>query len=282
MRLERTFAPGLCAVCGLPFGDEPRWQVVSTATPADRPLDETGFGEAPVHQICAVYAAQVCPHLSSPGARLGDTLRKGQVREPTIQLMGFTRTAGVEAFESSLQRGTFVLHFSYHQADRTGSLAYRRPQELADYYQELLAAETIPATTPAERELIRLFNEVSDEDGGTVAGAALMAGAAFARNIFRVQGIDQFHPQTYRTMAAGLLLDKTATTDVAATFQDPAARAMAEWLLERGDDLPHVLSQWRRVARQQTRLHKANPQRPIRPPAAHGSGKRRRAARRRK
>jgi hypothetical protein len=269
-----------CAVCGLPFGDEPRWQVVAAAIPADRPLDEGGFGEAPVHEICAVYAAQACPHLSSPGARLGDMPRKGQVREPTIQLMGFTRTAGVEAFESVLQRGTFVLHFFYHQAEQTGSLAHRRPQELADHYQELLAAETIPATTPAERELISLFNEVSNEDGGTVAGAALMAGAAFARDIFRVQGISQFNRQIYRTMAAGLLLDETAVADVAATFEDPAGRAVAEWLLERGDDLPRVLSQWRRAARRQIRLH--NPQRLGQRPAGHGSGNRRRAARRRK
>ena len=71
-----------CGVCGLPFGTESRWQVAVTPADDDRPLDQLEFGEAPVHEICATYAAQVCPYLSSPGARMGDELRKGKVREP--------------------------------------------------------------------------------------------------------------------------------------------------------------------------------------------------------
>jgi hypothetical protein len=238
-----------CGVCGLPFGTEARWQVSPTG--ASPELGHGPFGEAPVHEVCALYAAQVCPHLSSPGARLGDALRKGQVREPTVHATGFARTSSVEAFESGLQQGTFVLHF--HHGGRVGSFAYARPDELAGRYHRLLATETIPPTSPAERELVRLFNEVSDADD-TVVGAAVIAGAAFAPDVFRVQDMDPFDRYAFRTMAAMFLLDATAIREAAATIKDGAMRAVARWLLERGDDLPRILSGWRRAGRRQVQL----------------------------
>jgi hypothetical protein len=230
-----------CGVCGLPFGTEARWQVSPTG--ASPELGHGPFGEAPVHEVCALYAAQVCPHLSAPGARLGDALRKGQVREPVVPATGFARTSSVEAFESGLQQGTFVLHF--HHSGRVGSFAYAWPQELA--------TETIPPTSPAERELVRLFNKVSDADD-TVMGAAVIAGAAFAPDVFRVQDMDPFDRYAFRTRAAMFLLDATAIREAAATIKDGATRAVARWLLEHGDDLPRILSDWRRVGRRQVRL----------------------------
>jgi hypothetical protein len=194
-----------CGVCGLPFGAEARWQVVMTAADDDRPLHQLEFGEAPVHEICAVYAAQVCPYLSSPGGRMGDELRKGQVREPIVRMVGFAHTTDIRARESQLQYGTFVLHFSH--AGRVDSIAYTRPDELGDRYRELLVNETVPEATPAEWTLIGLFNRV-DDDGGTVTGAAVMAGAAFARDIFRVQGMHVFNRQAYQGFAALLLHDE--------------------------------------------------------------------------
>src|SRR5215468_5217422 len=48
----------LCAVCAMPFRDELRWQVTF-----DDRLQHIGvtprFNEAPVHEVCALYAAQV-------------------------------------------------------------------------------------------------------------------------------------------------------------------------------------------------------------------------------
>jgi hypothetical protein len=258
-----------CGVCGLPFGAEARWQVAMTAPDDDRPLHQLEFGEAPVHEICAIYAAQVCLYLSSPGGRMGDELRKGQVREPIVRIVGFAHTVDVQARESQLQGGTFVLHFSH--AGRTDSITYTRPTELADRYWELLANETMPVTTPAERTLIDLFNRVED-GGGTVTGAAVMAGAAFARDIFRVQGMDAFNRQAYQGFAA-LLLHDEACRDFTGC-KDEAAGAVALWLLERGDDLPQVLRQWRRTGRRQVRLLKADRQRPV----ASGRRRRERAA----
>jgi hypothetical protein len=246
-----------CGVCGLPFSAEARWQVVMTAADDDRPLHQLEFSEAPVHETCAIYAAQVCPYLSSPGGRMGDELRKGQVREPIVRIVGFAHTVDVRARESQLQRGTFVLHFSH--AGRVDCVAYTQPNELADRYRELLSNETMPETTLADRTLIRLFNRVDDDDR-TVTGAAVMAGAAFARDIFRIQGMYVFNRQAYQGFAA-LLLHDEACRDFA-DCKDEAARAAAAWLLERGDDLPHVLRQWRRTGRRHVRLSKADRQRP--------------------
>jgi len=58
----------LCAVCGKPFGQGNRWQVAMTREVFDH--SPATFNEAPVHEICALYAAQVCPFVSSPYARL--------------------------------------------------------------------------------------------------------------------------------------------------------------------------------------------------------------------
>jgi hypothetical protein len=211
-----------CGVCGLPFGAEARWQVAMTAPDDDRPLLQLEFGEAPVHEICAIYAAQVCPYLSSPGGRMGDELRKGQVREPIVRIVAFAHTVDVQARESQLQRGTFVLHFSH--AGRTDSITYARPTELADRYRELLANETMPETTPAERTLIGLFNRV-DDDADPVTGAAVMAGAAFARDIFRVQGMDVFNRQAYQGFAASRSLSSTITCAVHRSFHLTASES---------------------------------------------------------
>jgi hypothetical protein len=118
----------------------------------------------------------------------------------------------------------------------------------------------MPETTPAERTLIGLLNRV-DGDGDTVTGAAVMAGAAFARDTFQVQGMHIFKRQAYEGFAA-LLLHDEACRDFT-NCKDEAARAVAGWLLERGDDLPHVLRQWRRIGRRQVRHRKADRQRSV-------------------
>ncbi len=130
----------------------------------------------------------------------------------------------------------------------------------------------MPETTSAERTLIGLFNRI-DDDGDTVTGAAMMAGAAFARDIFRVHGMDVFNRQAYQAFAV-LLLQDEAGRDFS-DCKDEAARAVAGWILERGDDLPRVLRQWRRAGRRQVRVHKADRQRPA------ASDRRGRATRRR-
>lgn len=232
-----------CAVCGLPFNGGPRWQ----AAPGDAWRDRKHDGgwvanEAPVHEICLLYAAQVCPYLSSPGHRMGDELRAGQRREDRINMVGFERTSQVLALRSGLQQGLHVLHFKHEGI--VDEISYLRPEELADRYATLLTSEKMPALSDAEAGLVGLFNEHSDE-GATVTGAALMAGASFLRNVFKVQGMEIFaKTPIYRELALQFLhLQKLA--DFGEGNEDPASRFMSAWVLERQDKLPELLTDWR-------------------------------------
>ncbi|MBL1085707.1 SEC-C domain-containing protein [Streptomyces actinomycinicus] len=243
-----------CAVCGLPFGDEARWQVAPTLGDAPLP-EEVGLSEAPVHEICAVYSAQVCPFLSSQGARLGDDMRRGTRREETVQVVGYSRTKSVEVFRSSLQDDLFVLHFVHDKV--IDSFTYSSPEELNERYQALLAVERPISVSAAEQDLIVRFNATSTPDeptgdpGAVVVGAAVMIGAAFAPDVFRVQGMRPFSARDSYGFMARRLLEPDGLADAAATFPDASGKAAAQWLLDRGDDVPAVVSLWRDLGRQQ-------------------------------
>jgi len=177
--------------------------------------------EAPVHEICLLYAAQVCPYLSSPWHRMGDEFRAGQRREERISLVGFERTSQVLALRSGLQQDLHTLHFK--QEGVLGEVSYSRPGELADRYAALLADEEVPALSHAEAGLVGLFNEHSDE-GAAVTGAALMAGASFLKNVFRVQGMATFaRTPAYRGMALQFL-DLQKLAELGEGSEDPASR----------------------------------------------------------
>ncbi len=234
-----------CAVCGLPFGRASRWQVLAGAgqvLPGRGLEGEIYFSEAPAHEICIVYASHVCPHLSSPRHRMGDNYRAGQRRDDKIRVAGFDRTSKVQGFRSGLQKDIHVLHFA--QSGFTDEFAYSRPEELVDRYAALLASEKVPELSPADSGLIRLFNEHSDA-GDTVCGAALMAGASFAKDIKKVQGIEVFAESGYWLRLALYLLDPDKIADFGQDNGDPASGFMAGWLLERQSNLPGVLGGWR-------------------------------------
>jgi hypothetical protein len=242
-----------CAVCGLPFGDEARWQIMPHAD--DSPLpQEMGLSEAPVHEICAIYASQVCPFLSSQHARLGDEKRRGARREETVRVVGYRHTKSVEALHSAIQDGIFILAF-FH-TDVVDSFSYNNPEELKDRYRSLLADER-PITPPAaEQTLIDRFNATSTLDeptgdpGAVVAGATVMIGAAFAPNIFRVQGMQRFSDKSSYGVIARQLLDPNRLAQAAADFPDESGQAAAQWLLDRDVDVPAALSFWRDLGKQ--------------------------------
>ncbi|MFF0451114.1 hypothetical protein ACFYT4_32830 [Streptomyces sp. NPDC004609] len=216
--------------------------------------EEVGLSEAPVHEICAVYSAQVCPFLSSQGARLGDDMRRGKRRETTVQVVGFSRTTSVEMFRSALQDGLFVLHFFHSEV--IDSCAYSNPEELEDRYRALLAAERPIKLSSGEQALVDRFNATSTPDeptgdpGSVVAGAAVMMGAAFAPNVFRVQGMEHFSDRRSYGAIARQFLDREELSQAAVAFPDASGKAAAQWLLEQGDDVPAALSLWRELGKQ--------------------------------
>lgn len=247
-----------CSVCGLPFNGAGRWQVAPGDDWKDRARD-VGFvfNEAPAHEVCLVYAAHVCPHLSSPGHRMGDEYRAGQRRESRMHLVGFRRTSQVHALESELQPDVCILGFE--QADLADEISYSHPEDLADRYSALLAAEEVPTLSAAESGLAGLFNDQVDEN--VVPGAAVMAGAAFLQDVFKVQGMDIFaESPTYQGIALHLL-DLRKLADFGSENEDPASRLMSQWILERQDSLPEVLAVWRRAGAAIARAHGLSPSR---------------------
>lgn len=232
-----------CAVCGTPFGDQLRWQMVQPGQVVTR--GAVVCGEAPVHEVCALYAAQVCPFLSSSRARLGDEFRKGAVRPPQVRFAGFPATSAVSAMESGLQPGHHVLHFEHR--DMAEEFSYRSPQELQERFASALASQRCVDVSEPEGELIRLFNRLDDGgEGDVVTGAALAVGAVFAKDIFKVQGMKAFS-RDYGNVGALLLKgSQQQIEEFASTSKDEAFRAVARWVLDKGHDLPGPLKQWRR------------------------------------
>ncbi|MFD9939576.1 SEC-C metal-binding domain-containing protein [Nonomuraea sp. NPDC059023] len=235
-----------CAVCGLPFGEELRWQVISFAEAGGGDLDDgVVCGEAPVHEICAVYSAQVCPHLSSPRHRLGDEWRRGTRRQQVIRMAGFRKTEGLVAARSGLQNSAFVLHFV--QSGYGAEFSYETPDELTDRYEKLLAVENVPPVHGAEAELIAMFNQVDDK-GGSVALAALVAGAAFLPNVARVQGMSRL--TGYRRTALQCM--DLSSIDPGKWVSGGSLNAVSRWLLEQ-PHLPPLLERWRMLGRRKAR-----------------------------
>jgi hypothetical protein len=246
-----------CAVCGLPFGDELRWQMVFE----EGTLPATVIsGEAPVHEVCALYAAQVCPYLFSPRSRLGDEVRKGMVRDVVVRFAGFESTHAVFAHESGLQPGVYTLHFEHR--GQAAEFSYREADEIRERFAEILALERELPVSDWEHVLVRLFNRLDDGgEGDVVTGAALAAGAAFAKDIFKLQGLQPFQGKSYPTVA-GLLLKGTEheIREFSAAAQDEAFSAVGPWVLERAGSFPTALQRWR--SRGQSMVSRGRPQLP--------------------
>ncbi|MET8330057.1 SEC-C metal-binding domain-containing protein [Streptomyces sp. NPDC005181] len=249
-----------CAVCGLPFGDELRWQMVFQE---ESPLAKAVSGEAPVHEVCALYAAQVCPYLFSPHSRMGDEFRKGAVRDVVVRFVGFESTKAVIAHESELQRGIHTLHFEHH--GHADEFSYHSPDEIQERFSDALAREQDLPVTDAESVLIRLFNRLDDGgEGDVVTGAALVAGAAFAKDVFKVQGMKTFVGKHYPAVA-GLMLkgSEEEILEFSRGSRDEAFGAVGPWVLERAGDFPLPLQRWR--ARGGSVVGRSEPRRPAGP-----------------
>ncbi|WP_157930403.1 hypothetical protein [Glycomyces xiaoerkulensis] len=253
----------LCAVCAMPFRDELRWQVTFNDQ-----LHHMGpaptFNEAPVHKICALYAAQVCPFVSSPHARLGDAQRKGQRRPETLVLAGFTGTAAVFGHESDLQAGENILMFEMDELRSTHQLT--SASDARDAYEAALGDEASIELDDQERRIIEILCaptlEENEDSGGVMAGAAWFIGAAFCPQIKRVQAMKQFaesRDDFYFQMAANFLFYPNRMADWE-DAEDASTAAAVSWFRSR-DSLPEVLRPWRSDAAR--RLRDSKGRRPI-------------------
>ncbi|TNC19421.1 hypothetical protein [Amycolatopsis alkalitolerans] len=270
----------LCAVCGLPFAAELRWQVSFEESSAKSKSFISN--EAPVHEVCGLYAAQVCPFVSSPYARLGDQIRKGMKRPGVVFLTGFQQTKRVFGGRSGLQNSEFVLHFENSEAERSHRLS--SAADAAEAYQQALDNELEIKIDDVEQELTNLLTSLTategEDSGSVMAGAAWFIGGAFCPGVGKVQGMERFARDSMYTTIARRVLEPEFAKEFEET-NDIYARVAVRWLNSRRH-LPKILANWRSVA--SSRMRHGRPSlKDAREPVAHKKAKRKlqNAARRR-
>jgi hypothetical protein len=196
----------LCAIYAQPFHDELRWQVMFEE--ADENVETSG---APVHEVCGLYAAQICPYVSSPYARMsrGDG-RKGERRPELVVLSGYQKTMAVSGKASGIQSDS-VLHFA--MSDYVRRHVLRTREAAAAAYAAALAADVPIELDHAEQRLVHLLcnpTELEGEDSGSVmAGAAWYVGAGFCPGVAQVQGMERFNKHPLTTIVVQALSDRT-------------------------------------------------------------------------
>lgn len=261
----------LCSVCGHPFADDDLRRQVQFATEEEiasggKQHAHTRFNEAPVHRICALYASQVCPFVSSPHARHSDQLRRGQRRGQVLVLRGFRSTADVKAITSELQPDVSILGFEMGELAETVVLPDAASAQQA--YSEALEDDgPVQLDVPTAVLVEQLSTTVDDgEDASSVmAGGAYVVGAGFLRGVDKLQGMSRFGApdSPYATLSA-LLAHDALTED---GLSDPHMLAAIRWLRTR-DELPPLLAKWREHGRRTTRLRGAGG--PVAPGARRG------------
>jgi hypothetical protein len=74
-----------------------------------------------------------------------------------------------------------------------------------------------------------------------------LAGASFAKDVQKVQGMEALTRSGQRKSLAMRLLDQSIAAEFRAGIEDPAYMLMSGWLLESWDNLPEVLARWRQA-----------------------------------
>jgi hypothetical protein len=242
----------LCGLCGLPFGEELRWQVSTHIDAVENTADyRNAFSEPPLHKICLMYSALVCPFLRSPTARATDP--EGRVDADlgsALLAYGLADTVGVRFDPSNSDHQLRFLQAGLAATDQWEDL-----EELEARYRQALVSEE-PVAVEANLAVIaaalnRDPGEVADP-GAQVFMAALVCGAALVpqvRQLSETRAI--FDDDSYRYLLdiaiswsggqkGAIPLGPNASSVLAAAFS---------WLRS-SDPVPTVLAGWRAAARQ--------------------------------
>jgi hypothetical protein len=243
----------LCGLCGLPFGEELRWQVSTHVDAVENPADyRNAFSEPPLHKICLMYSALVCPFLRSPSARARDP--EGRVDADlgsALLAYGLADTVAVHFHPSNSDYQLRFLQTGLADTDRWGSL-----EELEAQYLEALVGEEPLWVEPNLAVIAGALNhcdtgEIADP-GAHVFMAALVCGAALVpqvRQLSETQAIFDDDGYSYlRDMAMSWAGGKKEAIPLGPNASSVLAAALA-WLRST-DPLPTVLAGWRAAVRQ--------------------------------
>lgn len=252
----------ICGVCALPFtSDELRWQVtfaIAGAAPVeDRIQIPTHpafrmdvFAEPPLHEICALYAAQVCPFVSSPYARhRKHTELRGQRRPNSVVLAGYRHTTLVAGADDAAGQGSVIFNMSGRPA--LHELTNRDTAYAA--YQTAFGEEPEPTTDELDLRIAAHFvrdvtGDKEDPAASGLAGAAWIIGGAFAPGVDQVGTLEGLADPSLKWMklAHQLLLDPDSAEDLKGS-NFPEMDDVLDWFLEYSDDLPMTVQLWRKL-----------------------------------
>lgn len=243
----------LCGLCGLPFGEELRWQVSTHIDVVESPSDYRNvFSEPPLHKICLMYSALVCPFLRSPTARARDP--EGRVDAElgsALLAYGLADTVGLHVDPSNSDH-----QLRFFQAGLVDADQWKDLEELEERYRQSLVSEEPISVEPNLAVIADALNrcdagEIADP-GAQVFMAALVCGAALVpqvRELSETRAI--FDGDGYRyllDMAISWAGAKKKAIPLGPNASPVLAAAFA-WL-QAGDPLPTVLAGWRAAARQ--------------------------------
>jgi hypothetical protein len=243
----------LCGLCGLPFGKELRWQVSTHIDAVENPADYwNAFSEPPLHKICLMYSALVCPFLRSPPTRARDPESRVDADLGSALLAyGLADTEGVHFDPSNSHYQLSFLQSGLADADRWGSL-----EELEARYREALVGEEPLSVEPNLAVIAGALNRCDAGDiadpGAQVFIAALVCGAALVpqvRELSETQAIFDDDGYSYlRDTAISWAGGEKEAIPLGPNASPVLAAALA-WLRS-SDPLPTVLAGWRAAARQ--------------------------------
>ena len=243
----------LCGLCGLPFEEELRWQVSTHIDAVENPADyRNAFSEPPLHKICLMYSALVCPFLRSPPARARDPeSRVDTYLGSALLAYGLADTVGIHFDPSNSDYQLRFLQAGLADTDRWDSL-----EELMGRYREALVSEEPLSVEPNLALIAGALNrgdtgEIADP-GAQVFVAALVCGAALVpqvRQLSETQAIFDDDGYSYLLdMAISWAGGEKEAIPLGPNASSVLTAAFA-WL-HSSDPVPTVLKGWRAAARQ--------------------------------
>jgi hypothetical protein len=251
-RLVTLVTFDLCGLCGLPFGEELRWQVSTHIDAVEDPADyRNSFSEPPLRKICLMYSALVCPFLRSPPARVRDP--EGRVDadlESALLAYGLADTVDVVLDPANSDYQLRFLQAGLADTDRWGTL-----EELEARYRDALVGEE-PVSVEANLAVIAgALNRCDTGDvadpGAQVFMAALVCGAALVpevRDLAETRAI--FDAAGYRYLRDMAISWANSEKEAIPLGPNASPVLAAAWACLRSSyPIPTVLAGWRAAAR---------------------------------
>lgn len=243
----------LCGLCGLPFRGELRWQVSTHIDAVDNPADyRNAFSEPPLHKICLMYSALVCPFLRSPTARATDP--EGRVDADlggALLAYGLADTVGIQFDPSNSDHQLRFVQAGLARTDHWGNL-----EDLEARYRQALVSEEPLSVEPDLAVIAAALNRCDPGDvadpGAQVFMAALVCGAALVPQVRQLSDTRAIFDDDGYSYLRDMAISWAGGEEEAIALgpnASPVLAAAFDWLRS-SNPLPTVVAGWRTAARQ--------------------------------